>query len=96
MVAEPVSMGSESLLEQLSRDVCRLRARARQVLFDLGRSRNPGLCARLQRELAVLLGRREQLRQLCVQLRSSGGSAWAGSLSLELLEELCRRPLLGA
>ena len=95
-MAQAAPPSSDSLLMQLSREVWRLRLRAARVLEDLSRSQNPGLCARLERELRLLAGRREQLHQLCVQMRRrSAGSTWAGSLSLELLEELCRRPLPG-
>lgn len=88
------SASSESLLAQLSREVSALRCRAAQVAGDLGRCQNPGLSQRLQREYQSLVARRDSLRSLCQQLRRE--RVWRDSLSLELVEELCRRPLVSA
>lgn len=85
---------AESLLGQLSREACQLRSRAGQVLGDLGRCNSPVLAQRLQREFQSLDARRDDLRRLCQQLRRE--RAWRDSLSLELVEELCRRPLPAA
>jgi len=85
---------SESLLAQLSREVSGLRSRATQVVADLRRCHHPGLSLRLQNEYQALAARRECLAQLCRQLRRD--RFWRDSLSLALLEELCRRPLVVA
>ena len=85
---------SESLLAQLGREVSALRCRAAQVAGDLGRCHNEALSQRLQREYQSLVARRDALRQLCQQLRRE--QLWRDSLSLELVEELCRRPLVSA
>jgi hypothetical protein len=85
-------VNSESLLGQLSHEASGLRSRATQIVRDLGRCQHPALCARLERELQLLRCRRDAIRQLCLQLRCH--QAWHDSLSLELVEELCRRPLV--
>ena len=84
----------EGLLSSLCRDVVLLRRRAQQLTAQLERSQDPGLLARLRRELAGLGGRRAELQRIAAQLRR--GRPQSDSLNLLLLEELTRRPLVAS
>ena len=83
---------ADSLLGSLCRESCWLRSRASQVQRDLQCCQNPGLCSRLRQELESLGRRRLEIQRLSATLKASRGLR--DSLAVDLLDELCRRPLL--
>lgn len=75
----------------LCRETQRLRVRAAQVCFDRGRAQAPALQRRLLREWTQLQARLQELQRIAAQLRDT--AVGLDPLSLDLLEELLRRPL---
>jgi len=87
---------ADTLVGSLCREIWGLRSRARQVQEALQRCQHPVLGQRLQRELQTLACRRLELQRLADRLSRCPGQRHERSLAVDLLAELCRRPLVCA
>ena len=93
---QPVTAAADTLVGSLCREIWGLRSRAVQVQAALQRCQHPVLGQRLQHELQTLASRRAELQRLADRLLCCQDHRRERSLAVELLAELCRRPLVCA
>ena len=84
---------SESLISNLSREAQSIRLRAQSIGYSKLNCKNENLLIRLENELKTLQNRRYEILRIARFLQIRKGN---NNLSIELLIEICQRPVLSS